>query len=117
MFEYLSLEAVGSWIVFFGYLYSHIQQSNNFQGSSRNYEIALMISSLVGSIALLYLLFNFYQHSNWYSPVILFSVGSFLSATIFALWERICGTLVMSISAFIFWPAGAYFFYRASESL
>ncbi|MEZ9233601.1 hypothetical protein AB4259_21280 [Vibrio amylolyticus] len=116
MFEYLTSGIIGGWLMFFSFIYTHIKHSDSFSGSSRKYEIALMFSTLFGSLTLFYLMFIFFQKAHWYSPILLFMLGGFFYEIVFRFIIR-RDPLVVSASAFLGWPIGAYFFYQAVEKL
>ena len=111
MFEHVSWILLLNWCYFFIFLNVHIQHSNSFNGSSRKYEVALMLSSLLGSIVLFVLLYFLFQKAHWYTPIVLFTVGGLISGLAQAFIIKFFNPMTVSLIAFFNWPIGAYFVY------
>jgi len=104
-----------AWIMFFGFINTHQRHAQHFQGASRSYEFALYISVALGCLIGLGLLVFYFIRVAWYWPIVLFVIGSAIGGLLFGLLDAIVGELVMSILAFVGWPAmaaWAYFIIR-----
>jgi len=106
-----------SWSFFFAYTtficFSMGQQTlaRSFRGESGGFRLALELSGVLATIAMIVLLGMLFFADSWYWPVVTF-VGSFILGGfgMFAL-TKMLGILPMAVIGFVAWPAAAIWSY------
>ena len=103
-FEILNLLYYCLFSTFVYYQQLHLKE---FRGSSKVFELALSIFSLLGMIVGFgYLIYYGYKVS-WWAPFGVFIIGLvFMFLAVFI--ERLLGKYIMSLLGFIIWPISAY---------
>ena len=107
MAESIPISLIIAWIIFFGFLNTHQRHAKDFRGSSQNYLLTLNASVLLGRLVTIGLLVYYFMQVAWYWPIALFIFGSIAAGLLFSLLDVTIGQLVMSVLAFIGWPAAA----------
>lgn len=103
----MPLALVVAWVVFFGFVNTHQRHAMHFRGASQAYLLGLQVSVFLGSFVGLGLLGYYFMQVAWYWPILLFSVGSLVGGILFGVLDAKIGLLVMSVIAFVGWPASA----------
>lgn len=101
------LTLVVAWILLFGFVNTHQRHASRFRGSSPHFQLALLASTVLGTLVAIGLLVFYFTRVAWYLPLALFAVGSILGAALFGILDKTVGQLPLSLLGFIAWPASA----------
>lgn len=113
----MPLTLVVAWVLLFGFVNTHQRHAMRFEGASRTYLFALQASFLLGSLIGLGLLIYYFTRVAWYWPLVLFAIGSLIGGLLFGLLDAKLGQLIMSLVAFVGWPAAAIWAYLIINAL
>lgn len=107
----LSWPSIGFYCLFGIFLFYQQLHIKNFHGASQGFALALNISSFLGILIGLAYLIYYGWHIVWWAPIVIVVIG-IVAALLSFLVERIVGSLVLSMSAFVGWPICAYFMFN-----
>lgn len=103
--------------ILIGFVNTHQRHWKYFNGASKNYELALSISTLLGLMAIFTMLVFYGYQTSWYLPVILFVISSIFAGIFFGILDATVGLLILSPVGFIAWPAAATCMYFIASGL
>ena len=106
----LSWPSISFYCFFCIFLFYQQLHVKNFQGSSQGFALALNISAFLGLLTGLAYLGYYGWHVVWWASIIIFAIG-ILTSLLGFLAERLVGSLVLSLTAFVGWPICAYFMF------
>lgn len=88
------------------FAFTHAQHlhSQNFRGSSRRYQVALIVSSFLGFIALTAAIVYYFFQVSWYWPIILFFLSGAIGTLFLTALRSFLDEFIVSMLAFIGWP-------------
>jgi len=130
----LPLNLLISWALFFAFFNVHMKHSSNFQGASQKMEVALMLSTLLGSLTFFGLLIYYFLNVSWYWPFVIFIFGGFVGVTVTKIFLSICnaiqevilndneddpsiGFLALTFISFLGWPLSSYWVFTVIDGI
>jgi hypothetical protein len=96
-----------AWVFFSGFVDTHRRHAANFHGSSQGFLVALSASAILGWVVGFGLLIYYFVRVAWYWPLVLLVLGGTVGAFLFGILDRLIGQLILSLFAFLGWPAAA----------
>ena len=112
MSDSLPLQLLAAWAIFFGLVSTHQRAAMTNAGASPTHQLALQISTLLGTLTILGLLIFYFFQVAWFWPIVLFFAGGLIGGLVFRLLERLIPKSVLSGAAFVGWPsAGVWAFF------
>lgn len=114
--------SVWSWGSFIAYIlfgiFTFYQQLHlkSFNGSSRGFEAALVVSASLGTLTGIVFLVIYAWKVSWWPPIVMLGTTLTLGAFVGVFLERVFGSATVSLAGFIGWPICAYLMFRFMPS-
>lgn len=85
--------------------------TRSFRGNSQGFLLALQLSGVLATLAMIVLLGMLFFVDSWYWPIVTFFGSFFLGGLGMFMLTKAVGTLPMAIIGFVAWPAAAVWAY------
>jgi hypothetical protein len=107
----LSLPSIGFYCLFGIFVFYQQLQVKNFQGASQKLYTALNVSAFLGMLTGIVYLIYYGWTVVWWAPAVILFIG-IICGSLGVIFERLVGSLALSLGAFVGWPASAFFMFK-----
>lgn len=103
----LSWPSISAYCLFGIFVFYQQLHVKNFRGASQSFALALNISAFAGMLTGLAYLVYYGWVVAWWAPIVILIIG-LIASLVGLLFERVVGSLVLSVAGFVGWPVSAY---------